>query len=229
MTSDTPTGGHRLPIVPRASTSTTMSAYFQSLDVVARVRYQEKFTLLGFSVSEDPYELWSKEKFVQCTCMSLWPPVEYGHIFCYFVERPGIFTKKELMNWKILDAYNYFQSAHVRLVKVFKARSYSTLMALVNLATARLLHEIAENMVVHNWRPQRHALHKLFLAPKFKRIHRHRETKQSQLFLVSNTGNRIQALKIHAHGSTASRSSRHYRQTMPTSRRARRHFASHLP
>ena len=72
--------------MPRASTSCiAMSAYFQSLDAVARVRYQEKLTLLGLSVSEDPYELWSNEKFVES--MSLWPPVEHGHIFCYFVER----------------------------------------------------------------------------------------------------------------------------------------------
>ena len=91
MTSDTPappTGGNCLPKVPRASTScTAMSAYFQSLDAVACVRYQENLTLLGFSVSENPYELWSQEKFVKS--MSLWPPVEYGHILCYFVERPG--------------------------------------------------------------------------------------------------------------------------------------------
>ena len=58
MTSDTPTGGNRLLIVHRASTSCiAMSAYFQSLDAVTRVRYQEKLTLLGFLVSEDPYEL----------------------------------------------------------------------------------------------------------------------------------------------------------------------------
>ena len=58
MTSDTPTGGNHLPIMPRASTScTAMSAYFQSLDAFSRVRYREKLALLGFSVSEDPYEL----------------------------------------------------------------------------------------------------------------------------------------------------------------------------
>ena len=58
VTSDTSTGGNCLPIVHRTSTScTAMSAYFQSLDAVARVRYQEKLALLGFSVSEDPYEL----------------------------------------------------------------------------------------------------------------------------------------------------------------------------
>ena len=53
---------------------------------VARVR---KLTLLGLSVSEDedPYELWSKEKFVES--MSLWPTVENDHILCYFVERSG--------------------------------------------------------------------------------------------------------------------------------------------
>ena len=39
--------------------------------------------------------------------MTLWPTVEYG----YFVERPDIFTKKELMNWKSLEAYNYFRVA----------------------------------------------------------------------------------------------------------------------
>ena len=43
MTSDTPTGGYRLPIVPRASTSCTdTNAYFQSLDVVARVNVDTK-------------------------------------------------------------------------------------------------------------------------------------------------------------------------------------------
>ena len=36
------------------------------------------------------------------------------------------------MNWKSLEAYNYFQSGRVPLVKVFKARSCSILMALVN-------------------------------------------------------------------------------------------------
>ena len=72
-----------------------MTSYLQTLDPIARVRYQEKLTLLGLSVSEDPYELWSKEAFVEN--MSLWPPVEYGH---NSVERPGVFIKEELMHWK---------------------------------------------------------------------------------------------------------------------------------
>ena len=50
-------------------------------------------------------------KFVES--MTLWPTVEYmyGHIFCYFVERPGVFTTMGLMNWKSLEAYNYFRVA----------------------------------------------------------------------------------------------------------------------
>ena len=51
--------------------------------------------------------------------MTKWPSVEYGHIFCYFVERPGVYTRRQLMQWKSLEAYNYFQSGHVRKVQVW--------------------------------------------------------------------------------------------------------------
>lgn len=107
-----------------------MSAYVSSLDPIARERYAEKMKLLGLSELEDLYVLWAKDKFVDS--MDLWPPVEFGHIFCYFVERPGVFTKSELMQWKSLEAFNYFQSGHVRTVKVYKAQSSRILMAFVN-------------------------------------------------------------------------------------------------
>ena len=107
-----------------------MSSYFNSLDPIARERYEEKLQLLGLSTLEDPYELWNMGKFVES--MSLWPPVEYGHIFCYFVEQPGVFTRSELMHWKSLEAYNYFQSGHVHQIKLYKTQSSSILMALVN-------------------------------------------------------------------------------------------------
>ena len=103
-----------------------MSSYFNGLDPIARGRYEEKLTLLGLSKQEGPYLLWNTDKFVES--MSLWPPVEYGHIFCYFVERPGVFTRSELMHWKSLEAYNYFQSGHVRNIKVYKAQSSSILV-----------------------------------------------------------------------------------------------------
>ena len=27
-------------------------------------------------------------------------PAEFGHISCYFIECPGLYTKRELMQWK---------------------------------------------------------------------------------------------------------------------------------
>ena len=104
-----------------------MSSYVTSLDPVARDRYNEKLKLLDLSETEEPYELWKTDKFVDD--MTLWPAVEYGHIFCYFVDRPGTFTKTQLMQWKSMDAYNYFQSGHVRSVQ---SKCSVIVMALVN-------------------------------------------------------------------------------------------------
>ena len=61
-----------------------MSAYFQSLGAVARVRCQEKLTLLGLSVSEDPYELWSKEKFVESMSCGLQLSTAIFSVISYF-------------------------------------------------------------------------------------------------------------------------------------------------
>ena len=48
--------------------------------------------------------------------MSLWPRVEYGNIFCYFINRLGTYTQEQLLSWKQLEAYNYFESGFVRTV-----------------------------------------------------------------------------------------------------------------
>ena len=95
-----------------------MSDYFLSLDPVAKERYRQKLKIIGLDEKCEPY---------LDTCdyiddMSLWPPVEFAHIFCYF-ERPGLYTKQQLMQWKSLDAYNYFVSGHVRPVTVKKVNS----------------------------------------------------------------------------------------------------------
>ena len=42
--------------------------------------------------------------------------MEYGHIFAYFIRRPGLYTQEQLISWKQLDAYNYFQAGYVRNV-----------------------------------------------------------------------------------------------------------------
>ena len=48
--------------------------------------------------------------------MSLCPKIEYGHIFAYFLSRPGMYTQEQLLSWKQLDAYNYFVNGYVRTV-----------------------------------------------------------------------------------------------------------------
>ena len=76
--------------------------YFQSLQPTAREQYITKLGLLGLSKSEDPYA--NEGKFVDN--MTLWPSVEFGHIFCYFIERPGVYSKRELMQWKCLQVFS---------------------------------------------------------------------------------------------------------------------------
>ena len=98
------------------------------LDAVAKKRYTEKLTLLDMNVDEDPYQI---TNFVDD--MTLWPPVTYGDIFCYFIDRPGVYTRQQLLQWRSLEAYNYFQSGHVRTVEIWVAKSdFCVLKALVN-------------------------------------------------------------------------------------------------
>lgn len=91
-----------------------MSNYYLSLDSVAKTRYLEKLSCLGLEIKEDPYL--DSDKFVDD--LSKWPQVEYGHIFCYYIERPGVYTRKQLLQWKSLDGYNYFKSGNVWEIKV---------------------------------------------------------------------------------------------------------------
>lgn len=108
-----------------------MSDYFKSLDSTDRRRYSQKLQLIGLKEDEDPYLLQNTEKFVDN--MSRWPPVEFGHIFCYYIERPGLYTKQELLQWKSLEGYNYFKSGYVRNIKIWEIDSTTCiLLAKVN-------------------------------------------------------------------------------------------------
>ena len=107
-----------------------MSSYHKGLDCVAAARYVDKLRLLGLDLKDDPYDQQNSSKFVDD--MTKWPRVEYGHIFCYYIDRPGVYTRKQLMQWKSLDAYKYFESNHVRQVKVWPLVNCCILMAHVN-------------------------------------------------------------------------------------------------
>ena len=108
-----------------------MSDYFMALEPVAKERYLEKLRLLSMSEKGDPYASSNEMKFVDN--VALWPAMEFGHIFCYFIEHPGTYTKRELMQWKSLDAYKYFKSGYVCTLRVWASSSSCCIVrALVN-------------------------------------------------------------------------------------------------
>ena len=98
-----------------------MSEYYNSLKGEDELRYQRKLEVIGLKVTDDHFESQNSCKYMDD--MKKWPNLEYGNIFCYFVERPGVYTRQQLLSWKQLDAYNYFQNGYVRTVLTM---SYST-------------------------------------------------------------------------------------------------------
>ena len=72
-----------------------MSLYYKCMPPVAKARYFEKLRMLGLAEDDDPYA--NEARFVDD--LSEWPPIEYGNIFCYFVQRPGVYTQQQLLQW----------------------------------------------------------------------------------------------------------------------------------
>ena len=108
-----------------------MSEYCDSLSTEAKARYEEKLNLAGLSLEEDPYDERNKNNYKDD--MTAWPPLEYGHIFMYFIRRPGLYTQEQLLSWKQLEAYNHFQNGYVQSVHVYKLKSgVCVLKSLVN-------------------------------------------------------------------------------------------------
>ena len=107
-----------------------MSDYFRGLIEPARARYLRKLQLIGLKEVNDLYSETNDRKLIDN--MTLWPPVEHGHIFSYFIARPRLYTLEQLLAWKQLDAYNYFQSGYVRTVLAWKVSNICLLKAIVN-------------------------------------------------------------------------------------------------
>ena len=61
-----------------------MSEYYKSLDAIAQKKYLEKLKLLDLVIKDDPCSPGVQANFIDD--MTKWPQVEYGHIFCYFIE-----------------------------------------------------------------------------------------------------------------------------------------------
>lgn len=100
-----------------------MSEYYKCLPPVAKRRYLSKLETLSLKEEDDPF---ASSKFIDD--LTLWPPLEYGHIFGYFIQRPGVYTQQQLLQWKSLDAYNYFRSGHVRTVEIWAPSSVLCLL-----------------------------------------------------------------------------------------------------
>ena len=66
--------------------------------------YIDELMLIGLTEKDDPYLLKDSARFVND--LTKWPPVEYGNIFCCFIECAGVYTRQQLLQWKSLDAYN---------------------------------------------------------------------------------------------------------------------------
>ena len=73
--------------------SELMSTCLSSLDPGARERYTKRLDVLGLKEEDDPYAEHNSHKFKDD--LASWPPIEYGHILCYFVQRPGLYTQQE--------------------------------------------------------------------------------------------------------------------------------------
>ena len=68
-----------------------------SLKETAKSRYRLKLQLLGISLENHPY-ISGNVNFQDD--MTAWPPVEYSHIFRYFIRRPSVYTQEQLLSWK---------------------------------------------------------------------------------------------------------------------------------
>ena len=92
------------------------SGYFESLDEQGKQRYREKLEAVGLSLQDDPYAPGKNDRF--SSDMTHFPRIEYGCIFAYFITRPGTRTlhRNSCSLGKQLEAYNYFQSGHMRTV-----------------------------------------------------------------------------------------------------------------
>ena len=99
-----------------------MSDYLLSIDPVAKKRYLKRLELLGLTEKDDPYLEENQLKRFSDS-MSAWPQIEYGHIFGYFIRRPGVYSQQELLDWKSLQAYNFFQSGFVQTVLTWTVNS----------------------------------------------------------------------------------------------------------
>ena len=86
-----------------------MSDYLRALCPVAKSRYLEKLSALGLGEKDDPYAVSNLEKFVDD--MSCWPNIEYSNIFIYFIERPGVYIRRD--RWCSIKVWTHITTSRM--------------------------------------------------------------------------------------------------------------------
>ena len=73
-----------------------MSEHYNGLQNTAKTksRYREKLQTVGLTIEDGPYIPENHKNYLtdMSLWLELWPKVEYGHIFAYFIECPSVYT-----------------------------------------------------------------------------------------------------------------------------------------
>ncbi len=94
-----------------------------------KIKKIERLALIDTCMKDDPYSLGNNKEFENDVIK--WPPVEY---FLLFHQMSMIVypRRHQLLQWKSLEAYNYFQSGHVRVARIRKLTQCCIMIAHVN-------------------------------------------------------------------------------------------------
>ena len=135
-----------------------MSSCYKTLDVMGKERYKEKLKPVCFSISNKPYLPSHTKKF--CSDISQWPKIKYGHIFAYFVSRPGTYTQEQLLLGSSgnVDNLPVFPGYHQELIWAANAASplisswyHPCSMGMIGSYTTQSLHDRLKIIITKLW------------------------------------------------------------------------------
>lgn len=87
-----------------------------------RERYSAKLTVANESFP-DPFQIADN---LWMDCPHQWPPVQYGDIYNYLINTPGLYTAEAMKAYKSLDGYNFFVSGHVGQIMYYVNENMKT-------------------------------------------------------------------------------------------------------
>ena len=123
-----------------------ISDYLLSIDPIAKKMYLKRLEVLGLTEKDDPY-LEENQLKQFSDSMSAWPRSSMDkYMDGYFIRRPGVYSQQELLDWKSLQAYNFFQSGFVQTVLTW------TVNSLLGVVTAKVNPSMkSPNMAYELW------------------------------------------------------------------------------